>query len=318
MTRGKRGQHGQLIIPALFVLPIFFLVTIFVIEIGKLSREKIRQQFALDAASTLEMEQYTDTLNRLAYINGVFPHRIFKGGMNVGGGRSGLFPSSNRSMVWDDPSWPIRFGGNRSYANVPDPPINFGILHMAPEGTNAVAIEEANRVAANYISVYRWLGDVATAQKLVFEQTTLKNHSLLRKSLWMNLRRENDDSPCSRSPEECGDQAAQAYSPIKIRMHYVQGFKHCPVIISLAGQTYVGELTEPFIFDGSGLFQLATIPRSDLRMLENGFVIKQPWTPDANYFGVSFGQPYVRAHVISRGGQVWPDTTPKYYTRLQP
>lgn len=320
------GERGQLIIPALFVFPIFFLIVMFLVETGNLSRQKIRQQFALDAAATVEMEQYTDLFNRMAYINGVFPHRIFKGGMHVGGGLSGLYPSSDRAMSWDDEVWPIRFGGSRGFANNPNPPLNFGILHMHPPGMGAVALEKAEAVAYNYTTVYRWLGDVATAQKLIFNKTVQRDHAMLRKSMFMNLRRANDLSPCSTAAAECGDEAAKAFKNVSVRMHYLQGWKHCPVIIKVKGQKYVGELTEDFPFEGRGLFQLITVPPAQLKSFEEGFLIKQHWRPQPNFFGVNFhfggeeetSDPFVRAKVHSMGGHIWPHSTPKYITRLQP
>ena len=72
-----RCRRGQLIVPAIFVIPSLFLFIILVFEITKLSREKIRHQFAVDSASFIEMTNYSDFLNRSAYINGAFPERIF-------------------------------------------------------------------------------------------------------------------------------------------------------------------------------------------------------------------------------------------------
>jgi len=291
-----------------------------VVETGKLSREKIRQQFAVDAAATLEMNQYTDLFNRLAYINGVFPQRIFRGGMGTAG-NSGLYPASSRPLDENDKVWPIRFGAGREYANVPDPPQDFGILHMYTDSARGVAIEKANKVAFNYISVYRWLGDVATAQKLIFERAVAKDHALLRKSLWMNLRRENDNTKCSVGPTECGEEAAEAFSDINIRMHYVSGFKHCPVTMVIDGKSYTGALTGAFQFDGSGLFQLATVESDQMAAYDTGFVVKRHWTPESNYFNLdlkSLYDPYVRTRVASKGGKVWPDTTPKFFTRTYP
>ncbi|TBR23713.1 hypothetical protein EPO15_05405 [bacterium] len=312
-----RGRGGQLAVPFLLVLPSFFLIVIFLVQIGHLSREKIRQQFAIDAAATLEMESYADLLNRLAYVNGVFPHRIFRGGPE-NATPSGLYPTAQRPFSTDEPVWPISggvAGGN------PDPPTNFGILHMHLPGEGGVAMDAAETAAYNYISVYRWLGDVATAQKLVFEKTTLRNHDLLRKALWMNTRTASGGASCGEFASECGELAAAGFGDITIRMHYLQGFKHCPVVISIGGQSYVGELEGAFNFAGAGLFQLATIPHDQLKAMEDGWVAKTHFDPGPNDFGTNFKEmmdPYVRSRVTTRGGQVWPDTTPKYYTRLYP
>ena len=59
------------------MLPSLFLVVYLLFETAKISREKIRHQFAVDAASFIEMTNYSDFLNRSAYVNGAFPQRIF-------------------------------------------------------------------------------------------------------------------------------------------------------------------------------------------------------------------------------------------------
>ena len=65
--RALRGREGQLAIPSLFLLPSLFLFVYLIFETAKLSREKIRHQFALDAAAFIEMTNYSDFLNRSAY-----------------------------------------------------------------------------------------------------------------------------------------------------------------------------------------------------------------------------------------------------------
>src|SRR5512137_1751447 len=75
-----RSRVGQVIIPALFLFPTFMLFVYLIYETAKLSREKIRHQFAIDAAVFVEMTNYSDFLNRTAYVNGAFPMRIFDEG----------------------------------------------------------------------------------------------------------------------------------------------------------------------------------------------------------------------------------------------
>ncbi len=357
-TKYLGNERGQIFLPALFILPSFFLFTFLLIETGNLSRAKIRQQFALDAAATVEMELYTDTLNRLAYMNGVFPDRIFRevyGIANTHYGGSGLYPSAVKQWRETDEVWPIRYAGFRAYANNPNPPLNFGIMHTHMPGGGNVTLDNANKMAVGYIQVYRWLGNVATSQKLVFEHT-VKDHGQLRKSMFYNLRQEEQGQvgACASSAENCGSDSAHDFFDISIRMHYLSGFKHCPVIISIKGESYVGELTGAFNFKGKGLWQLATVPPEQLAALKRGYVIKHHWCAPKNFFGIDFcdptktdvykkdtgnieeyearmgntykidyptsktGGPFVRARVTSSGGQVWPDTTPTYMTRLHP
>lgn len=78
--RRFRSRAGQIIIPAMLMFPTLFLFVYLIYETAKLSREKIRHQFALDAAAFVEMTTYSDFLNRTAYVNGAFPMRIFEEG----------------------------------------------------------------------------------------------------------------------------------------------------------------------------------------------------------------------------------------------
>lgn len=327
----RRGERGQILVPALMTFPMMFLFVILIVELGRLSREKIRHQFALDAGASLEMNQYTDLLNRTAYVNGAFPQRVFQ---DIYGGSwneyfaNGLFPGFPGSLSADDREWPIQFGPGRSGGNVADPPENFGVLHMHLPGSAPISLQQAEEIAAGYISVYQWMGDVAASQKMLFDKSTQEQHALIRKSLWLNLDTDVGSPGCPGGPSTCGGEAAGSFGNIQVRMHYVSGFKHCPVTVTIAGSNYSGELSGPFGFSGSGLFQLATVPQSDLQALEQGYVVKQHWIPPRNAFGYDFynnDSPYVRARVTSAGGSVWFDgpkgrvhTTPKYFTKLHP
>ncbi|MFA5140879.1 MAG: hypothetical protein WC728_16755 [Elusimicrobiota bacterium] len=318
----RRASDGQVIIPFLFVLPSFIILLIFLVEIGNLSTEKIRQQFALDAAATAQMEQYTDLLNRLAYINGVFPQRIFRGGMGAAGAASMLYPSLVEPIEDGTLSWPIRYGGGRpAAAYTENPPENMGILHAHLPTEGAVELEAANRAAYNYINIYRWLGDVAAAEKLIFERTAGKDQVILRKSMFYNLFNNPASPECQSDPANCGVNAAKQFPKLDIRTHYISGFQHCPTIVTIGGQTYVGVLAGAFNFSGSGLFQLATVPPEQVERLKEGYLVKNRWNPPPNHFGINLkdaADPYVRAHVSSSGGKIWPDTTPKFMTRLSP
>lgn len=72
------SRRGQILIPSLLVIPTLLIFVYLLFETTKLSREKIRQQFAIDSAVFIQMGDYTNLFNRTAYINGVYPYRIFK------------------------------------------------------------------------------------------------------------------------------------------------------------------------------------------------------------------------------------------------
>ena len=94
---------GQVVIPALFLFPTFMLFVYLIYETAKLSREKIRHQFAIDAAVFVEMTNYSDFLNRTAYVNGAFPMRIFDEGF-----KGTMIPCETRANCQGDRSlWEI-------------------------------------------------------------------------------------------------------------------------------------------------------------------------------------------------------------------
>jgi hypothetical protein len=71
-------RKAQLLLPSVLVIPTLLIFVYLLYETTKISREKIRTQFALDSAAFIQMQDYTNFLNRTAYINGAFPYRIFK------------------------------------------------------------------------------------------------------------------------------------------------------------------------------------------------------------------------------------------------
>ena len=136
------SSKGQIVIPAAFFFPTLMLFVFLIFETAKLSREKIRHQFAADAAVFVEMTNYSDFLNRSAYVNGAFPMRIFFEGFHgtpmqclgksgCSGDKAldellfqdGAFPRSGQSngdptafqaTAGGNPKWDIEFGGNRA------------------------------------------------------------------------------------------------------------------------------------------------------------------------------------------------------------
>ncbi len=123
-----------------------------IFETAKLSREKIRHQFAIDAAAFVEMTNYSDFLNRSAYVNGPFPMRIFFEGFHdtplnclgrepdgrpCNGTRAlddvlyddGVFPRdpgnpTRQDFAAGESPWNIEFGGSRSGMNSEDPVVS--------------------------------------------------------------------------------------------------------------------------------------------------------------------------------------------------
>ena len=292
-------RRGQLALSALLVLPTLFLFVYLLVETTNLSREKIRHQFALDAGASQEIGLYADLLNRLAYINGPFPDRVFKE-LSLSPIRyyqdynMGLFPASFGGVSEDQSRWVMRFGPGRGYLNVDYPTQLDGIFFINQEN--------AGPRMAVFGKIYFLLGDLARSHIKVFDGLTSR-HALLRRSMWMNMgsQRECPD------PEACGEEAASGFPPLPVTLHYIAGYED-------------NDDDEKVYYPAPGLFQLATVPQFNLSELRAGLVIRQGWKPGKNYFHVSFDdpQPYVRNTVMVDGGRVWTDPTPKYATSLQP
>src|SRR3954469_8667618 len=109
--RRLRSRRGQIVIPAMLLFPTLFLFVYLIYETAKLSREKIRHQFAMDAAVFVEMTNYSDFLNRTAYVNGAFPMRIFEEGYHdfpaeCEGKMAGCKKESYATMLFNNGAFP--------------------------------------------------------------------------------------------------------------------------------------------------------------------------------------------------------------------
>ena len=155
--RPWKSRTGQIVIPAMLLFPTLFLFVYLIYETAKLSREKIKHQFAMDAAAFVEATNYSDFLNRTAYVNGAFPMRIFDEGFKTtmidcdqldgcSGPKSlweimcknGDFPMAGgtcdpgaKNEYKSEKSWDIAFGGLTGMGkNFGDPPDVGGTLEI--------------------------------------------------------------------------------------------------------------------------------------------------------------------------------------------
>ncbi|MBO4707972.1 MAG: hypothetical protein J5594_05405 [Elusimicrobiaceae bacterium] len=76
-----KNRKAQIVLPAILLIPTILLVIYLLFETTKLSRFKIRSQFALDSAAFIELTSYSNFLNAVAYVNGAFPFRVFRENM---------------------------------------------------------------------------------------------------------------------------------------------------------------------------------------------------------------------------------------------
>lgn len=220
-SSGSRlGRRGQIVIPALFVLPSLMLFLYLIFETAKLSREKIRMQFALDTAAFIDLSNHADLLNRTAYVNGAFPARVF---LDAFGGDEvemrdetskvplleilfdrGIYPMPegryapsidatrmDRADVWD-----IRYAegtqnmqeGGRPDMNADNPPLNLGTLNVLggrQVRETWIAYERAVSIWQLVSQIFSLLGSVYEAQVAV-NRRLMSEHSFYKKSWMLN------------------------------------------------------------------------------------------------------------------------------------
>ena len=219
------NRRGQILVPAVFILPSLVLFIYLVFEMAKLSREKIRHQFALDTAVFAEVANYSDLANRLAYINGPFPQRVFcevLRKLKVDKDNkitaydlfydNGAFPrmeGTDASTCDTDPPggnalWPIRFSetneNKRSGINNPRPDTpSLGLITQGQAEKNIIPYnglsypnDKCNKdrgIACPlfflYAQIYELLGEVAHGQNDVFQKLT-SDHVFYKKAYWLN------------------------------------------------------------------------------------------------------------------------------------
>ncbi|MEK7858529.1 MAG: hypothetical protein AAB320_05230 [Elusimicrobiota bacterium] len=206
--RFLRSRAGQIVIPAMFIFPTLMLFVYLIYETAKLSREKIRHQFAIDAAAFVEMTNYSDFLNRTAYVNGPFPMRIFDEGFkntpidceqkagchgptnwfNILK-QNGGFPTSlsNKTSYDQEQLWDIGFDGVGSPKNSIPPQVSseFVLTSMADANSWWINWDDANQVYKLYVQIYQLLGSVEDAQYSVLKRLS-SGHNFLKKSYWLN------------------------------------------------------------------------------------------------------------------------------------
>ncbi|MBI3505142.1 MAG: Tad domain-containing protein [Proteobacteria bacterium] len=324
-----RSQRGQIVIPALFVLPSLFLFVFLIFETAKLSREKIRHQFALDAAAFVEMTNYSDFLNRSAYVNGAFPQRIFEEGFkntmidrkNNTSPRSlydimyddGDFPRTDQAQPLDPhPVWFIQYGGQDANApaknanppdfshackDVPDP-YCLDIISKQDAVDYWLSWDDAQDIYKLYVQIYQLLGSVEDAQYSVFQRLT-SSHNFFRKSYWLNT----------------GDNVnAAAEGSIYFSNHQFRPKPYCISEVMIYGNKPTSNAFQPYQIyapqnpipmppsiqgcSPPGLFQVEAIPDADLRSMKQssalspypGYAIVQHWQAPPNYFRVNFNQ----------------------------
>ncbi len=258
----RLSRKGQILIPSLLIIPSLMLFIYLIFETTKLSREKIRQQFAVDSAAFIQMGDYTNILNRTAYVNGAFPYRIFKEAYECTAGcssgteencmkksddtgavctykmlyDSGIIPKYKDDVELQEATpldnksdWKIAFNEtSRNHMNA-NPPVPEDALTLI---TNDQGIkiyifwDPAIAIYKFYAQVYTMLGSVEQSQITVFERLT-EDFNFFRKSYYLNAN--TDD--CRDNPNLCGQDGVASPGGFRenrftlgtdMLMHYVQ------------------------------------------------------------------------------------------------
>lgn len=237
MKSFRRSRVGQVVIPAMILFPTFMLFVYLIYETAKLSREKIRHQFAIDAAVFVEMTNYSDFLNRTAYVNGAFPMRIFDEGFKTtmidcdqldgcSGPKSlweimcknGDFPMAGgtcdpgaKNEYKSEKSWDIAFGGltgmGKNFGDPPDVGGTLEILTMNDAKHFWINWDDANQVYKLYVQIYQLLGSVEDAQYSVLKRLSAQ-HNFLKKSYWLNTGDDVNDAVTAANTFDSGINSA--------------------------------------------------------------------------------------------------------------
>ncbi|ACC98745.1 hypothetical protein Emin_1195 [Elusimicrobium minutum Pei191] len=327
------NKRAQFVLPAVLLVPIVLLVIYLIFETAKLSREKIRQQFALDSAAFVELQPAVTYLNATSYINAAFPYRIFRENMSTpikadihrGGGedltvydwfyRAGAFPGAadkNNADAYQpkdsDQEWNLRYAeGTRTDWEKEDP---------VPAGDSEVVLTDPEISDKYFVGmdllienlylysiVYGILGDTFENQGKIYDKIS-KDGMFFKKSYYLNT------GTCKES--ECGKEGARAFQDVgvKILPFTIKNLKLNHAYLHIAGQTtyHGGKEPNPVVIKAStiagegrdSLFQFGYLDSSSrrvLRKLRSGIDVEQSFTPPANYFNVDLKRYKPRVHV---------------------
>ncbi len=322
--RPWKSRAGQIVIPAMLLFPTLFLFVYLIYETAKLSREKIKHQFAMDAAAFVEATNYSDFLNRTAYVNGAFPMRIFEQGYDDFPAecegkvehcdkltyaeilyQNGIFPrsQSGKKEFRNEESWDIAYGGKGSNKNSSSPTIDDPVVLFSMDNANKFwhPWDLATEVYKLYVQVFSLLGSVEDAQWQVLKRLTKdSNHSFLQKSYWLNT----------------GDSAnygAELARSFDVALGEFKTTPHCVRKLIYHGNRHMGGTgiqqyrvfgTDPPVdlpdspgCSGGGLFQMQTVDNGTINALSKpggteypGLSLTLKWQiPGKNYFNVDFG-----------------------------
>lgn len=237
-------RRAQLLLPSVLVIPSLIIFIYLLYETTKISREKIRTQFALDTAAFIQMQDYTNFLNRTAYVNGAFPYRIFKEEWDCRTHQDYLQRTDDRGMVcpytmfwevgafpgWIHDSlgqpppashfdnadkWEIQYNQQPTELvetprpqnlNSSNPTFSDELIFITPKQAQRIYVfwDPSINYYRFYAQVYLTLGTIEESQFAVFQRLTEKMN-FFRKAIYLNAATQK----CLDYPDTCGDEALQ-------------------------------------------------------------------------------------------------------------
>jgi hypothetical protein len=346
-----KSSCGQLAIPAVLIVPMLLLFIYLLFETANISSEKIRQQFALDSAVFVEMTNYSDYLNRTAYVNGVFPHRLFEQAFQCPPDdrmiprsdekdpecmydifySTGSYPKfiNKEGNPNNQAVWKFRFEKRKKTPDEDKPEVDLNIQNPKfPEIFELMphekvlrlwlSLDNLSQISTIYILTYQMLGQLQQSQRKLYEDLTTDVH-LLRKAYYLNA------GSCSDSV--CAEEAASSIIPLqfKTNLKFIRSVEYWGKVWE--GDAYFapaikGKKRDP---KPPGAFQL-TVLNGGFDAIAEGITVTQSFDLGGNFFNVDLNQfdPQVKNSVTILCPQgdcrrsVWPDSTPHSLVRMYP
>lgn len=329
-----KNKRAQIVLPAILLIPTILLVIYLLFETAKLSREKIRHQFALDTSAFVELTSTSQYLNSTAYVNGAFPFRLFGENLDPTG-KETMFgtrdnPDDKKLTLYDlfyqggafpameaydsepkdsDTEWELDFydgpeaagadGSNprQGWNSATPPKVDDSKPYpiMSKKLADQYAIGWNPEAIKLYVLIYYFLSRIYEDQKTAYLKL-VKGGEFFRKGYYLNT------GDCKLS--ECGKQGSKIFKDYiaKTNPVYIKNIEFYfvnPDDNSDETKTITLNLEEEKMFEGK-LFQYVYADKgylNKLRKLYKGVDIEQPFTVPNNYFNVNLERYRPHNHV---------------------
>ncbi|GEM_PF-7123868 len=350
------SSRGQILVPSLMIFPALILFAILIVEVAKLSQQKILMQFAIDTSVFMEASQASDAANRFAYLNSPWVTRIFEDCNEIYNERrflggvptpywkffeeSGAFPSSvernPEECISSDHDIEDPWHGNfravadgedadilakRNEINAKDiPDVDLGTLMLFKkehiEGPAGVGRIDREDVTQFYQGVYTIYGTLYQIATMVKLVYEQLHGVFFKKTFWLNTGFNIKEDIITQKMH-----ITEHYSS-QVKLYYTIDDAVDVPRVYIADSSR-GDIVMPHMGSLNGMWQLSTIQelRGEKYQMPFG---KHYYDGPPNSFGVVYRDlfngwdPYVTASAEIQGGSVWPNSKPTFQVRLRP